>query len=1569
MYPLILIVFIITAETFPQYTRRIATGLLNSHADTLDIIVYLKVSPQYTLAQKVKSQYSDELHQIQAQIDTVLHRYRLRSPTPQVNEHVPKFTATDKEILHQLIKQREQILTHERAELAHQLRIALAPYYADINKVITSLGGHVKYTYLTVSAIAARVPKHAVEVIADNTLVAYVGEDRIMHAQLNISTHAICVDPFWEHGFRGGVYDGGILDTGVDIYHPALNDIAWFEAVFHESGQHSPWYADDPDTTDDLQGHGTHVAGIAFSTGSIDWEDYKGVAYGIAYEDNTYGFNMKAGWRDTNGWGRMYWSDAMAAIDWAVTHPVDQVEAINLSVGACTSVDETDFSRFLDATVDIWDVFISVAAGNYNPDNPCTRWIHDPAISYNAAAVAGMTHYGTIDRADDYIMWWSALGPTPNGRRKPDIAAPGHGITSTNNEWENNGTLDDFIGLSGTSMAAPHVMGAALLLMDAGVPSDPKIIKALLIRNSEPWSSPYYEEVSWSDSSGWGYINLSTTWAHLSDYFVFNLKPKGQYGDYKLFKGYMFEDDRAILVWNRHAIYSGDEPPNTYYDLNNIDIRLYDHNTGAIVDYDNTVNDNVHEVTAETDGEYVIKVYSQDTQFEGVTSEEVVLATPEGFVEASPPAFIIRIKHPEPILPGATFPMVVEVENYGDVSAFNVSLNVNIPAEFTIISGETSQNLGTILPNSAKSSDTLVLIAPTTTGEYVVEAFAYSQSYNEAYERCDSSVMHISLPIRLSLLQCVDGGSGYCSQNSPILQFGLRMESIDTIVVEWTSGIRMLITGGFVTNGIMDISEPNLPGPYPLDVVDVGTNWLHLCWEDNSTNEDGFQIERAISPDGPFTTIATVGANVTYYIDDGLTPHTTYYYRVCGVISEPNFTAYSPYSNVAYATTGEPPISLAQTRVVDGGSGYCSQNSPVLQFGLFNTFTIDTIFVYWPSGIIAYYTDVEFNQLIDIDEPHLPAPYPLSITEIGNTSLWLYWQDNSIDEDGFRIERAASPDGPFSPIATVGANVTEYMDDNLTPHTTYYYRVCGFISEPDFVAYSPYSNVAYAITGEPPVSLTQIRVVDGGSGYCSQNSHVLQFGLSYMFTIDTIFVYWPSGIIDTIVDVEADQQLTIVEGTTVNQPPLPFSLIAPQDGGYVNFADTFDWQDAVDNIPQGDIVYYDLYISSDPNFSTNVIVIDSLMESQYPVANVPWSKHMMLTNHTFKRWRKHPDIVSFYRNKHSTKSNEYYWKVKAYDRYGAITWSNETWQFELDTIAPTTPIIISPIDVYLNTDTVNFIWSQSVSKAITSKATTKLLLYDITSPYKATKFPKNIASAPVHYVFELDTTVNFSSSIIIDTVDDTSYTVYGLIDANYYWRISAYDDAGNQSNWSYATFGIDRTPPEIVNFTHYNDTSGVDSLAVYATVYDALAGLDSLLLLYNVDDTGWVHQTMTPIDTNTFVGWLTDVAGHHVHYFLRAVDKAIPPNVNITDTVSFLIVPVEEGLHPQPDIEISHHISYVKFILRGRNITLSIYDVAGRLLLRRRSPCEVIFKPASSGVYFWHTSGSICRSDKIVVIE
>jgi hypothetical protein len=74
---------------------------------------------------------------------------------------------------------------------------------------------------------------------------------------------------------------------------------------------------------------------------------------------------------------------------------------------------------------------------------------------------------------------------------------------------------------------------------------------------------------------------------------------------------------------------------------------------------------------------------------------------------------------------------------------------------------------------------------------------------------------------------------------------------------------------------------------------------LHLTWEDNSSNEEGFLIERRTGTSGAFTQIAAVGENVTSYTNFGLAPGTTYCYRVRAFAS----TARSAYSNIDCATT------------------------------------------------------------------------------------------------------------------------------------------------------------------------------------------------------------------------------------------------------------------------------------------------------------------------------------------------------------------------------------------------------------------------------------------------------------------------------------------------------------------------------------------------------------------------------------------------------------------------------------------------------------------------------------------
>lgn len=65
-----------------------------------------------------------------------------------------------------------------------------------------------------------------------------------------------------------------------------------------------------------------------------------------------------------------------------------------------------------------------------------------------------------------------------------------------------------------------------------------------------------------------------------------------------------------------------------------------------------------------------------------------------------------------------------------------------------------------------------------------------------------------------------------------------------------------------------------------------------LAWQDNSSDELGFKIERKTGSAGTFRQIATVGPNVTSYTDTGLRKGTTYYYRARAY----NSSGHSPYS-------------------------------------------------------------------------------------------------------------------------------------------------------------------------------------------------------------------------------------------------------------------------------------------------------------------------------------------------------------------------------------------------------------------------------------------------------------------------------------------------------------------------------------------------------------------------------------------------------------------------------------------------------------------------------------------------
>jgi hypothetical protein len=97
---------------------------------------------------------------------------------------------------------------------------------------------------------------------------------------------------------------------------------------------------------------------------------------------------------------------------------------------------------------------------------------------------------------------------------------------------------------------------------------------------------------------------------------------------------------------------------------------------------------------------------------------------------------------------------------------------------------------------------------------------------------------------------------------------------------------------------------PNCQAPAPpsgLTATAVSSSQINLLWTDNTSNENSIQIE--MSGDGTnYTHFATVGSNVTSYVDVGLSPSTTYFYRVLA----DNTMGASAYSNVTNATTALP---------------------------------------------------------------------------------------------------------------------------------------------------------------------------------------------------------------------------------------------------------------------------------------------------------------------------------------------------------------------------------------------------------------------------------------------------------------------------------------------------------------------------------------------------------------------------------------------------------------------------------------------------------------------------------------
>ncbi|WP_097871734.1 S8 family peptidase [Streptomyces sp. rh34] len=273
--------------------------------------------------------------------------------------------------------------------------------------------------------------------------------DRKVQASLDKSTKQVGADLAWAAGYDGTGAKVAVLDTGADAGHPDLQGRITASENFTDSAG-----------TDDRRGHGTHVASTVGGSGAASGGKNKGVAPGA---DLMVGKVL-----NDSGSGAASW--IIAGMQWAVDNKAD---VVSMSLGSAEPTDCTDpMSLAAEELGKNKDTLFVVAAGNLGPS---LNTVSSPGCA------PGVLTVGAVDR-DDSTANFSSRGPTiVSHTLKPEIAAPGVAISAAAAGGRGS---QAYRSMSGTSMATPHVAGAAAVVKQRHPDWTAQQIKAALVSSA-----------------------------------------------------------------------------------------------------------------------------------------------------------------------------------------------------------------------------------------------------------------------------------------------------------------------------------------------------------------------------------------------------------------------------------------------------------------------------------------------------------------------------------------------------------------------------------------------------------------------------------------------------------------------------------------------------------------------------------------------------------------------------------------------------------------------------------------------------------------------------------------------------------------------------------------------------------------------------------------------------------------------------------------------------------------------------------------------------------------------------
>ncbi len=349
--------------------------------------------------------------------------------------------------------------------------------------------------------VAANYGQAAESFVVDDVTLDYwltcrkcVDKSRLTNAYV----YAVGADRVWnEPPYRQGeAVTVAVLDSGV-AEHLDLQGDSWSGRVLEHVDFTGAWFPDD------LNGHGSHVAGIMAGDGYASDGAFIGLAPRLQLVDV----------RVTDDFGRGSTSGVVAGLQWVYDHKdVYNIRVVNLSLNSAAAGSYHD--NPLNAAAEIlWfnGIVVVASAGNNGGGNQIYAPANDPFL----ITVGAADDRGTATLTDDRVASFSAYGTTSDGFAKPDLVAPGKDIVSLLSSDDSNLAREHpanklltwagnaYFRMSGTSVAAPMVAAAAALILETEPYLTPDQVKyRLLATANQTW--PNYDPTE----AGAGYLDI-----------------------------------------------------------------------------------------------------------------------------------------------------------------------------------------------------------------------------------------------------------------------------------------------------------------------------------------------------------------------------------------------------------------------------------------------------------------------------------------------------------------------------------------------------------------------------------------------------------------------------------------------------------------------------------------------------------------------------------------------------------------------------------------------------------------------------------------------------------------------------------------------------------------------------------------------------------------------------------------------------------------------------------------------------------------------------------------------------